>query len=323
MKKLRKVYIIMMALFAWTINCAAIPIPQNEPVPVAVQQTENVPVNESKKPVVTTKTFTVAQDGSGDFLTIQAAVDAAPNNANIIVSPGTYNENVRVTDKAVNIIGSGKDNCILTYDTVNYLYVPLEIAAGSVSNITIYGYHSQDSIGNNETNLAIVLYGADVYEPIKDISGYAVHVEQDFLYGRSLSFTDCRIISENSHCVGIGSRGKSTLKFKNCEFINSNCAGCIAMHDSVAEQFGGKSTFIMENCTMTTSGEYAIALFTYNTYNSFDMKFTNVTAVDNNETLSVPIMAVNYTGINEGWAGLCNTRLLSGSKDNNIAIMNY
>lgn len=313
----------MMALFAWVINCAAIPIPQNEPVPVASQQPEKVSVNESKKPVVTVKSLTVAQDGSGDFLTIQAAVDAAPNNANIVVLPGTYNENVRVTDKAVNIIGSGKYNCVLTYDTVSYLYVPLEIAAGSVSNMTIYGYHSQDCMNSYETNLAIASYGADVYEPVKDVSGYAVHVEQDFLYGRSLTFTDCRIISENSHCVGIGSRGRSTLEFKDCEFINSNCAGCIAMHDSVVEQFGGKSTFIMENCTMVTSGEYTIALFTYNTYNSFDMKFTNVTAVDNNGTLSVPILAENYAGTNDGWAGLCNTRLLSGSKGNNIAIMNY
>ena len=323
MKKLQKACLIMMTLFAWAINCAAIPIPQDAPALVVSQQTEKTTVNESKKPVVTRKSLTVAQDGSGDFLTIQAAVDAAPNNANIIVSPGTYNENVRVTDKAVNIIGSDKDNCILTYDTVNYLYVPLEIAAGSVSNITIYGYHSQDSISSYETELAIASYGADVYEPVKDVSGYAVHVEQDCLYGRSLTFTDCRIISENSHCVGIGSRGKSTLTFKNCELINSNYAGCIAMHDSVTEQVGGKSTFIMENCSMITSGEYAIALITYNSFNSFDMKFTNVTVTDNNETLSVPIMAVNYAGTNEGWAGLCNTRLLSDSKGNNVAIMNY
>lgn len=323
MKKSQKAFIIMITLFIWTVNCAAMPILKVESAPAAGQQTETVSANELKKPVVTGKNLTVDQDGSGDFLTIQAAVDAAPNNANIFVLPGTYNENVRVTDKAVNIIGSGKDNCVLTYDTVNYLYVPLEIAAGSVSNITIYGYHSQDSMSSYETNLAIASYGADVYEPVKDVSGYAVHVEQDFLYGRSLTFTNCRIISENSHCVGIGSRGKSTLKFKDCELINSNCAGCIAMHDSVVEQVGGKSTFIMENCTMITSGEYAIALFTYNSFNSFDMKFKNVTAVDNNGTLAVPIMAENYAGINEGWAGLCNTRLLPGSNGNSIAIMNY
>ncbi|MDE5865994.1 MAG: hypothetical protein K2H31_05280, partial [Lachnospiraceae bacterium] len=288
MKKLQKVYIIMMVLFVWAINCAAIPIPQDAPSLVDNQQTEKAPVNESKKPVVTRKSLTVAQDGSGDFLTIQAAVNAAPNNANIVVLPGTYNENVRVTGKTVNIIGSGKDNCILTYDTVNYLYVPLEIAAGSVSNITIYGYHSQDCISSYENDLAIASYGVDVYEPVKDVSGYAVHVEQDCLYGRSLTFTDCRIISENNQCVGIGSRGKSTLTFKDCEFINSNSAGCIAMHDSVEEPVGGKSTFIMENCSMTTSGDYAIALITYNSFNSFDMKFTNVTVTDNNETLSVP-----------------------------------
>lgn len=323
MKKLQKVYIIMMVLFTWAINCAAIPIPQDAPSLVDNRQTENAPVNESKKPVVTRKTFTVAQDGSGDFITIQAAVDAAPNNSNIIVLPGTYNENVRVMGKSINIIGSGKDNCILTYDTVNYLYVPLEIAAGSVSNITIYGYHSQDDMNSYETNLAITSYGADVYGPVKDISGYAVHVEQDCLYGRSLTFTDCRIISENSHCVGIGSRGRSTLTFKDCEFINSNYASCIAMHDSVEEHVGGKSALIMENCSMVTSGGYAMALITYNSFNSFDMKFTNVTVTDNSETLPAPIMTLNYAGTNDGWAGLCNTTLLPDSTGNNVDIMNY
>lgn len=312
-----------MILVAWAVNCAAAPMPQGEYISVVDQQAETISVNKLKKPVVTGKYLTVAQDGSGDFLTIQAAVDAAPNNGNIVVLPGIYNENVRVMGKAVNIIGSDKENCVLTYDTTSYFYVPLEIAAGSVSNITIYGYCSENSMSADKINRVIDYYGTESYDILKDVSGYAVHIEQNYLYGKSLTFTDCCIISENNQCVGIGSRGKSTLTFKNCEFINSNCAGCIAMHDSVVEQLGGKSTFIMENCTMESSCEYVIALFTYNSYNSFDMKFTNVTAVSNNGTLSAPVMAVNYAEINYGWAGLCNTRLLSGSKGNNIDIMNY
>lgn len=287
------------------------------------QQAEPVSVNEVKKPVVSGKYLTVAQDGSGDFLTIQAAVDAAPNNGKIVVLPGTYNENVRVIGKAVNIIGSDKDECVLTYDTGSYFYVPLEIAAGSVSNITIYGYHSGNGMSSDKIDYAIDYYGDESYDRLKDVPGYAVHIEQDYLYGKSLTFTNCCIISENNQCVGIGSRGKSTLTFKNCEFINSNCAGCIAIHDSVEEQFGGKSTFVMENCTMESSCEYVMALFTYNPYNSFDMKFINVTAVDNNGLLSVPVMTDNYAGTNDGWAGLCNARLLPGSTGNNIDIMNY
>jgi hypothetical protein len=42
-------------------------------------------------------TFIVAQDGSGDFNSIQAAVDIADNGDTVLVMPGTYNETVMLT----------------------------------------------------------------------------------------------------------------------------------------------------------------------------------------------------------------------------------
>lgn len=266
----------------------------------------------------------VAQDGTGDFTTIQAAVNACPDNGTIIVKPGVYNENVRVIGKAVHISGSGKDKCMLAYDTVNYLYVPLEIAAGSVSGMTIYGYHSRNTLSQNEIDYAIACYGKTVYDSVQNAPGYAVHVEQDCLYGRMLAFRDCRIVSENNQCVGIGSRGKSSITFTDCELINQNYAGCIFMHDSVVQKVGGRAKFSMENCVMISSCEYAIALYTYNESNSNELSFINVRAYDRNGgLLPVPIMAENHAAKAGGWAGLCNTTLVSSSRDNNIAICNY
>jgi nitrous oxidase accessory protein NosD len=49
-------------------------------------------------------TWVVCPDGSGDFLTIQAAVDAAaPWDDAIVVCPGNYLEDVLVTDKSIDI----------------------------------------------------------------------------------------------------------------------------------------------------------------------------------------------------------------------------
>jgi hypothetical protein len=66
----------------------------------------------------------VAQDPTGspsaqvilrvpqDYPTIQAAVDAAPEGATILIGPGTYTENIVIT-KSLTLEGSGIDNTIL------------------------------------------------------------------------------------------------------------------------------------------------------------------------------------------------------------------
>lgn len=62
----------------------------------------------------------VAADGSGDFKTVAAAVDAAPMKSSkrfvIRIKAGVYRENVEVPKKKTNImfLGDGKTNTIIT-----------------------------------------------------------------------------------------------------------------------------------------------------------------------------------------------------------------
>jgi len=63
---------------------------------------------------------TVADDGSGDFTTVAAAVAAAPEKSNkrfvIHIKAGVYRENVEVTKKKTNImfLGDGRGKTIIT-----------------------------------------------------------------------------------------------------------------------------------------------------------------------------------------------------------------
>lgn len=63
----------------------------------------------------------VAKDGSGDFTTIQAAVDATPDNRTspwlIFVKNGTYEELVRIPESKpfINLIGQDRDKTIITF----------------------------------------------------------------------------------------------------------------------------------------------------------------------------------------------------------------
>ena len=67
------------------------------------------------------KTFTVSKDGSGDYTTVQAAVDAVAEGetATIMVKAGTYDEMVKVgkrskpSTKRISLIGEGMDKTII------------------------------------------------------------------------------------------------------------------------------------------------------------------------------------------------------------------
>ncbi len=69
----------------------------------------------------TTKKITVAQDGSGDFKTVQVAIDAAETDnvaVLIYIKKGIYKEKLVIpSSKAgLRLVGEDKENTILTYD---------------------------------------------------------------------------------------------------------------------------------------------------------------------------------------------------------------
>ena len=72
--------------------------------------------------VAQVKTKTVAQDGSGDYKTVQAAFDAIPRNnkksITIIIKEGIYQEKLLLesTKNFVTLVGIDKYNTILTYN---------------------------------------------------------------------------------------------------------------------------------------------------------------------------------------------------------------
>lgn len=65
--------------------------------------------------------YVVAADGTGDFTTVQAAIDAVPNfrksaRTTILVKKGTYREKVIVAPCKINVSLVGEDGAVITYD---------------------------------------------------------------------------------------------------------------------------------------------------------------------------------------------------------------
>nr|WP_154984309.1 pectinesterase family protein [Paenibacillus xylanexedens] len=67
-----------------------------------------------------TPCITVASDGSGDYTTIQAAVDAHPDHGTqglpIRVKAGVYVEKLHMDKPGIHLIGEGAEQTIITYD---------------------------------------------------------------------------------------------------------------------------------------------------------------------------------------------------------------
>ncbi|MDE7479176.1 MAG: hypothetical protein K2M91_14780, partial [Lachnospiraceae bacterium] len=199
--------------------------------------------------------YIIAQDGTGDFMTIQDGVNNASDGDILIIYPGIYNEAVEVMGKEVNITGISKELCVIQCDTISYRKSPLTVGAGRISNLTIYGMNSgagQLVLTEEEIEAINAQLVGDSWDRQKNYKGYAVHVDQNFMYGRNISFENCRIISENNHCAGIGTRGKCTISFENCELVSMGGGSCIFMHDPTAAEMSGKASLMTNGCQMTS-----------------------------------------------------------------------
>ena len=65
--------------------------------------------------------FVVAQDGSGNFFTVQEAINAVPDfrknvRTTILVRKGDYKEKVVIPESKINISLIGQDGAVITYD---------------------------------------------------------------------------------------------------------------------------------------------------------------------------------------------------------------
>ena len=65
--------------------------------------------------------YVVAKDGSGDFFTVQEAINAVPDfrkdvRTTILIRKGTYKEKLIIPESKINISLIGEDGAILTYD---------------------------------------------------------------------------------------------------------------------------------------------------------------------------------------------------------------
>ena len=209
----------------------------------------------------------------GTYSTITEAAACAKEGDIIYIYPGEYEESLDLRTKELILFGQDRDTCIIRFETSRYSYPVLNVSAGTFSNLTLYGYKntspepSSDAAGMTSENVD------DNY------SGYVIHIDDDYEYGRNLVFNNCSIISENNNCVGLGFKDRFSVSFDNCLLRSTGDAGILYVHDP-EELIGPKSDMKLafRNCIWENFGyPYVICAKSIHTTNRIELTFQNVT----------------------------------------------
>lgn len=222
--------------------------------------------------------------GKGIYGSISEALDNISDNGTIVVMPGVYNENVRAWKKAVNIYGTDKEKCVIeTYDS-SYYNPPLEIAAGSVKNMTINARDKGSSLSQ--------------------LKAYGIHVESHLLYNNSLIIENCDISSDFNSAVGIGLRGGCDVVFKNVNMTGLEYG--IFCHDSAYSTYSGVQNITLEGCNLyAQTGKYVARFDSQGVKNAR----VNITFINNNineADADIEVRNNGGYGSEDNWRGLKN-----------------
>ena len=200
--------------------------------------------------------FVVAQDGSGDFTTVQAAINAVPDYRKagptlIYIKKGMYKEKIVIAESKQNVQLIGEDGAVLTYD--DYAQKPNIFGEGKGTSgsgsIYIFG---PDFLAENIT-----------FENTSGPVGQAVacHVAGDravFRRCRFLGFQDTLYtFGENTReyyedCYIEGTIdfifGKATAVFNRCELRSKRTGGFLT---APATPQGSNYGYVFYDCKLT------------------------------------------------------------------------
>jgi len=207
--------------------------------------------------VAQTKKVTVAQDGSGDYTTVQAALDAVPvNNTSpviIFIKKGIYKEKLFLDSsrKFVSIVGENNLNTILTYDDHTGKVSPKGDTINTRTSwsflIKADNFSATDITFQNDAGFT---------------AGQAVAVESD---GDKARFINCRFIGFQDVLLANGERsrqyynncyiegttdfifGSATVWFEGCTIHSKKNSHVTAASTPVAKRFG----YVFNHCNLT------------------------------------------------------------------------
>lgn len=199
------------------------------------------------------KSFTVAQDGSGDFKTIQEAVNAIRDwsevQVPIYIKKGVYREKLVIPAQKpkISLIGEDQTQCIITYDDFS-----------GKNGINTYTSHTVWVAGNDFTaeNLTFENSAGPVGQAVAlQVSGDRVQVKNCRILGNQDTLFPSADTSRQYYlnCYIEGTTdfifGAATAVFENCVIHSKKNSYITAASTNQAQPFG----LVFLNCRLTAA----------------------------------------------------------------------
>lgn len=171
--------------------------------------------------------FVVAKDGSGDFVTVQEAINAVPdfrkNRTTIFIKKGVYKEKLILAASKTNVsfIGEDSNETVLTYDDFASKKNRFGEEVGTTGSTSFYIFGE----GFTAENIT--------FENSSGPVGQAVSVRID---GDKVAFRNCRFLGNQDTLYPHGER--SHQYYKNCYI------------EGTVDFIFGWSTAVFEECTI-------------------------------------------------------------------------
>lgn len=199
----------------------------------------------------------VAQDGSGDFTTVQEAVNSVPDfrkkaRTTIFIKKGTYKEKLIIPPCKINLSLIGEEGTVLTYDDYASKLNRFGDEKSTSGSSSVYIY-SPDFVAENIT--------------FENSSGSVGQAVACFVSGDRAVFRNCRFLGcqDTLYTYGVPSRqyyencyiegtvdfifGKSTAVFNKCQ-IHSVGNGYLT---APATEQGADYGYVFYDCTITAA----------------------------------------------------------------------
>ena len=200
----------------------------------------------------------VAQDGSGDYTTLQAAFDAVPQNYTgtytIFVKSGIYKEKVLLDSNRVNVvlIGESKDSTIITYDDYSGRVVNgVTIGTSTSYSISIdVSDFTAENITFQNTSQAAQAVALETNGDRQSYYNCNIVGFQDTYYSRGAHGTD-RIYMKNCYIAGSVDFifGRDIVVFDSCEIHENRNSGTLTAGSTDAVSLFG---YVFLNCKITS-----------------------------------------------------------------------
>ena len=139
---------------------------------------------------------------NGTYQTITAGIAAVSAGGTVFVLPGTYEEQIDTRAKEVNIVGLDKYTCILKDTSGMYATPPIEIAKGSIQNMTIIETGEDSTPSSPGTNPTLA---------------YCIHADFDQEANGTLYISNCILRCNKRAAIGCGVRSGFSLIIENCD----------------------------------------------------------------------------------------------------------